>query len=433
MGVMSDTRRPMNVVGLRFLRVRKSLTVNAVSLMGATVATNVLGVVFWGVAAHLEPAAAVGRAAATVAALILLSTIAQLNLTNVFVRLLPRAGRLGTELVRSGYLAVVLLAVLVGGIYVATGLSARVVTGGWSARAMFTAAVVVLAIFALQDSVLTAFRLAPWVPVENISFAVGKLLLLPLLVALPIGAPLVVSWVIPAALAVVGVTVVLFGRVLPARQRLRGALPRRRGLISLIAGEYLGSICATATFQLMPLLVLWRLGPASAAYFTLPWLASLAITILLWNVGFAFAVEILGAHGSSEALLRRTLLLWGAVALGAVAVCLLAAYPLLDLAGGPVYASHGAGLLRLIGLAAPFSAVVTLFGTFAWLDRRIWMLASFQAAMGAAMVVLTLLLLPRAGLMAVGWANLITQAGAAAVMGPLALRRARRGSLAEAL
>ena len=99
---------------MRLPGVRKSLTVNAVSLMTATIATNALGLVFWAVAAHVQPPAAVGRAAASVAALVLLSTIAQLNLTNVFVRLLPGAGRLGITLVRGGYIAVVVVAVAIG-------------------------------------------------------------------------------------------------------------------------------------------------------------------------------------------------------------------------------------------------------------------------------------------------------------------------------
>ena len=67
------------------------------ALMTATIAANGLGLVFWAVAAHLQPPAIVGRASAAIAALTLLAMIAQLNLTNVFVRLLPRAGRLGTR------------------------------------------------------------------------------------------------------------------------------------------------------------------------------------------------------------------------------------------------------------------------------------------------------------------------------------------------
>jgi O-antigen/teichoic acid export membrane protein len=90
---------------IRLPRLPKSLTVNALALMTATIGANGLGLVFWVVAAHLQPPEVVGQASALVAALTLLAMIAELNLTNVIVRLLPAAGRLGTYLVGRAYLA----------------------------------------------------------------------------------------------------------------------------------------------------------------------------------------------------------------------------------------------------------------------------------------------------------------------------------------
>jgi O-antigen/teichoic acid export membrane protein len=411
---------------------KKSLTVNALSLMTATIATNALGLVFWAEATRLRSPAVVGRAAATVAALTLLATIAQLNLTNVFVRLLPTAGHLGKRLIGSGYLAVVAVALLVDSAYVTSGLSSRVVTGGWAAHALFVLGVAVLAIFALQDSVLTALRLAPWVTIENVSFAVCKLALLPALVLLPMGGGgIVVSWVIPAAVAVIAITVLLFTRILSRLQDADGALPDRRRLLSFVAGEYAGNLCATATVQLIPLIVVWRLGAAQVAYFTLPWLISMGITMLLWNVASSFVVELAGRRAHTNTLLERSLALWAAIVIGALAVCVLGAHPLLELAGHR-YAAHGAELLRLIGLSTPFSAVVAVYCTLAWIDCRIWRLAAFQAVSGVAMLGVTLILLPHLGIVAVGWANLGVQALAAAVAAPLAARRVMSGELAVA-
>lgn len=405
-------------------KLRKSITVNAVSLMVATLATNTLGLVFWAAAAHLEPPAVVGRAAAGVAALTLLAGIAQLNLTNVFIRLLPVAGRLGAPLVRRGYVAVVALSLVVALVYVGTRLSDHVVTGGWLARGLFAAAVPVLAIFALQDSVLTALRFTPWVPVENVSFAVSKIALLPLLVLLPAGG-IVASWVVPAAVAVLVVSVLLFRRVLPRLAALEGALPDRRQLASFVAGEYVSNICGIATIQLMPVLIVWRLGATEAAFFSLPWLALMALTFLLYNVSSSFLVETLGEHGRADRLVRRSLVLWAAIALAAFAACVLLAQPLLSLVGSR-YALHGAALLRLIGASVPFSAIVALYSTFVWLDRRVWLLAAIQAASGAALLATTLALLPHVGLTAPGWANLAIQGAEAAIMAPLAIRRIRR-------
>ncbi len=402
----------------------KSLTLNAASLMTATIVTNAFGLVFWAVAAHLRPAVVVGRAAAVVAALTLLATIAQLNLTNVFVRLLPTAGYLSRRLVSRGYLAVIALALVVGTAYIVSGLGSRIVTGGLSADLAFIAAVAVLALFALQDSVLTALRMAPWVTVENISFAVTKLALLPVFVLMRAGGAIALSWVIPAAVAVLVVSDRLFWRVLPRLDGVGGSLPGRRRLVSFVAGEYVGNIFAIAAVQLLPLIIVWRLGAAAAAYFTLPWLISMGISMLLWNVAQSFVVEVAGGHGQSPALLRRSLLLWGGLALGALVVCVAGAGPLLSLAG-PRYAAHGATLLRLVGLSAPFTAVSAAFCTLVWLDQRVWALAGFQALCGVALVGGTFVLLPGLGLPAVGWANLGTQVLAAALAGGLIVRRRR--------
>lgn len=412
-------------------RLRKSVTVNAVSLMTATAAASALGLVFWAEAAHLQPPPVVGRESAAIAALTLLAVIAQLNLTNVFIRLLPVAGRLSGGLVRRGYLAVLCLSLAIGAAYSAIGLRGHLVTGGWGQRALFLLAVPVLAVFALEDSVLTALRLAPWVPVENISTAAGRLVLLPLLGVTSLGGGIVASWVLPAAAAAIVVNSLLFRRALPALVTVDGTLPGRHRLLSFVAGEYAGSICATATIQVMPLLVVWRLGATQAAYLTLPWLIASGISLVMWNVASSFVVEAAGARGRPSALLRRSLLLWAAIVIGAVAICVPGAPLLLGLAGA-AYAAHGAALLRLIGLSAPFTALVVLYSTLAWLDQRVWLLAAFQAVLGVMVIGITLVLLPRAGLTAVGWAYLATQALAAAGAAPFTLRWMRRFELSGA-
>jgi O-antigen/teichoic acid export membrane protein len=416
-GTRAAHRRPQ--------RLRKSLTVNAMSLMTATLAANGLGLAFWAVAAHLEPPAAVGRASAGIAALTLLSMIAQLNLTNVFIRLVPAAGRLGALLIRRGYLVVVGLSFAAGLVYATTGLSAHVLTGGWTARALFVLAVPVLSVFALEDSVLTALRLAPWVAAENVSAAVARLALLPLLGVSLLSGGTIAAWVLPAAVAAVVVNSLLFGRALPALATVDGTLPGRRRLLSFVAGEYAGNLCFAASAQVVPLLVVWRLGTAQAAYLTMPWLIATGISLVMWNVAASFEVEAASGRGRPGALLRRSLLLWGAIAAAATAICELGARPLLELVGAR-YAAHGVVLLRLVGLSAPFSAMVVLFCALAWLDQRIWMLAGFQAGVGAVLVGTTVVLLPRLGLAAAGWAYLAAQALSAAAAAPFALRRMRQ-------
>ena len=67
----------------------------------------------------------------------------------------------------------------------------------------FVVAVNVLVLFALQDAVLTALRLSPFVPLENISTGALRVALVPVLLALSAANALTLAWVIPAALAVI--------------------------------------------------------------------------------------------------------------------------------------------------------------------------------------------------------------------------------------
>ena len=414
---------------IRLPRVPKGLTVNALALMTATLGANALGLVFWAVAAHLRQPATVGRASAAIAALTLLAMIAGLNLTNVIVRLLPAAGRLGTGLVARSYLVVIFLSVVAGLVYCFSGLGRHVVTGGWVEYLGFSFAVPVLAVFLLEDSVLTALRLAPYVAAENITTAIARIVLLPVLFLTAMGA--VWSWVLPALAAAIIVNSLLFGRALPDHGKVPGTLPGRRRLFSFVAAEYAGNVCAAASLQVMPLIVVWRLGPAAAAFMTLPWLIASGISLVLWNVSASFVVEIAGSHGHPGTLLRRSLLLWSGIVAAAVIVCVAGARPLMELVGAQ-YVADGVPLLRLIGLSAPFSALVIIYATLVWLDQRVWLLAGFQAIAGILLLASALLLLPKLGLTAVGWAYLGTQAALAAVVTPFTVRHIRRAEFGRA-
>jgi O-antigen/teichoic acid export membrane protein len=413
----------------RLPRLPKSLTVNALALMTATLGANALGLVFWAVAAHLRQPATVGRASAAIAALTLLAIVAGLNLTNVIVRLLPSAGRLGISLVARSYLVVIFLSVVAGLVYCFSGLGRHVVSGGWVEYLGFSFAVPVLAVFLLEDSVLTALRLAPYVAAENITTAIARIALLPVLFVTAMGA--VWSWVLPALAAAVIVNSLLFGRALPAHGSVAGTLPRRRRILSFVAAEYLGNFCATASVLVMPLIVLWRLGAAAAAYLTLPWLIASGISLVLWNVSASFVVEAAGLHGHLGTLLRRSLLLWAGIAVAAMVVCVAGARPLMEVVGSQ-YIAQGVPLLRLIGLSAPFTALVIIYGTLVWLDQRVWLLVGFQACAGTLLLGSALVLLPRLGLTAVGWAYLGTQAALAAAVTPFTVRHIRRAEFGRA-
>ncbi len=396
----------------------RGLTVNAISLMLATCATSALGLIFWALVAHVHSTAAFGRAFAEVAALTLLATLSQLNMNNVIIRLLPVAGRFTGTFIARAYLAVTALGLVVGSAFVASGFGSSVVGTGFWERAIFIGAVALLAIFTLQDSVLTALRIAHWVPVENVSFGSAKLALLPLLAFLPARLGPVVAWIIPVAVGVIAVNLLLFrGPVAQTRRMDSGELPERGRLLSFIAAEYACTLCALATLQVMPLLVLWRLGAVSEGYFTLPWLICTGITLLLWNIGASFVVAVMASPADVHKLLHRSLRLGGAVVLGAVLACCVAGSLILGVAGHR-YAVHGTSLLLLLGVSVPFTAVTVLYSSFAWIEQKLWRLVAIEAGSGLLLLTITFALLPHVGLVAIGWAYIGSQGLAAILMTP---------------
>ncbi len=396
----------------------RGLTVNAISLMLATCATSALGLIFWALVARTHITAAFGRAFAEVAALTLLATLAQLNLNNVTIRLLPVAGRFTGTFIARAYLAVTSLGLVVGSAFVASGFGSDVVGVGWGERAIFVLAVALLAIFTLQDSVLTALRIAHWVPVENASFGAAKLILLPMFAFLPGHLGPVVAWILPVAMGVLAVNLLLFrGPVAQTRRMHTGELPPRGRLLSFVAAEYACTLCALATLQVMPLLVLWRLGAVSEGYFTLPWLICTGITLLLWNIGASFVVAVIATPTDTPAHLRRSLRLGGVVVLCAVLACCVAGSLILGVAGHG-YAEHGTSLLFLLGLSVPFTAVTVLYSAFAWVEQKLWRLVAIEAGSGLLLLATTFALLPGLGLVAIGWAFLATQGVAAILMTP---------------
>ena len=62
------------------------------ALVANTVGTNVIGAVYWAVAARLYGPEDLGRATALISALTLVATLSQLNLSNTLMRFLPQMG-----------------------------------------------------------------------------------------------------------------------------------------------------------------------------------------------------------------------------------------------------------------------------------------------------------------------------------------------------
>lgn len=381
---------------------------NAAALMLSSGGTAVLGVAFWGIAAHLASASVIGRTSAEIAAMALLANLAQLSFGAVFERFLPVAGTKTRSFILRAYALCTSLAFVAAVIYVSSGFAERFLPSTLAWRTVFVASVVMWTIFVLQDSALTGLRAAKWVPLENIFFALAKMALLPAFLALSAGQGIFLAWTSPVAITIIAVSWYLFGRRIPDHERYStrvGNLPRTSEIMTLALAHYATFLLSMFTPAIVTLIVIQRLGAVMNAYYYLPALIASGATYFLWNIATSFLVE---ASSEPYAVRRhaKTTILTGAAVLGPIVVLgVVFASPLLRIFGAP-YATHGTTLLRMLLLALPGSAVTILFTSFAWLDRRLWWMVARSLVSAGAYFTIVFSLIGRYELAAIGWASL---------------------------
>jgi O-antigen/teichoic acid export membrane protein len=343
---------------------------SAYSLMLNSGVTAVLGIAFWVVAARLYEADEVGRDAALIAAMVELSTICQLNLTNALTRFLPSLERGSARALLAAYAASGAAALLIGSLFV--GLAPLVSEKLDFLRAdpriavLFVLALVSWGWFGLQDAALTALRRAPWIPVENAAFGVLKLVALPLAVAIGTSHGVFLSWLLPAALLLIPVNLFLFRTAIPVhltRYRPKGSslqLLGRRALVRFMAQDWGATVLAQASTTALPLLIVVMIGSAANAYFYIPFTIVVAFNMLFHAASTSLVVEGAMAEDRIQVLtakLARHLVL---ILLAGTAF-IVAAAPLIMLPFGEDYVRESTSVLRILACACLFRAVTILY------------------------------------------------------------------------
>lgn len=403
----TESTRARNVAGRVAAHLRTPLYRNGYSLAFSTIASSVLGMVFWLVAARMLPAEVVGIDSALISAGALLGTIAQLNLTHGLNRFLPRAGRASASLVARAYAVTAGLAVVVSIVYL-LGIDlwspslAFVARQPWLA-AWFVVSTALSCVFVLQDGALTGLRRAGWVPVENIAYGVAKLGLLAGLVVVGIGTPVFLAWTVPHLVLLVAISWLLFRRLLPAHARAtagREAPLDWRHIRRFVAGDYAAALMSTGLSNVLPILVLELTDAAASAYFALSWSVAYTLFLLSRNMGMSLVAEV--AHDESRldeysaAIVRQTARLLTVP----VAILVIGA-PLVLRVFGADYAA-GTTLLRLLALSAFPGIIVSLFMAVARIQRRMRVLVAVMAVLNGGVLAASLLLVPRMGITGVG-------------------------------
>jgi len=417
---MATPRNPPAGLRARLLRhLRHPLIRNGYALVLNSGSGAVLGMAFWVVAARRYDVGTVGVNAALIAALTLLSTISQLNLSNVLNRFLPGAGRRTGRVILGCYLASVGMSVVVGLVFLAG-------TARWSPElafvsrdprlsAWFLLALALWSLFVLQDGALSGLRRSSWVFGKNTVFGAVKLLvlLLPAVVAMRTG--IFLAWTVSMVPLLVVGNVLMFRRLVAGR--VADAAPARasvavRPIARFVAADYVVALAGTGLISALPILVLELSGDAEAAYFSIAW--SISYTLYLVSRGMATSLLVEGAteparlgEYSYRAAVQTGVLLAPLVA----ATVLLA--PLLMRVFGPQYAEGATTVLRLLALSAIPSAVIVVYSAVERVQGRMLRLVVVTLVVNVGALALSALLLETYGLAGIGVAWLLTQAVAA--------------------
>jgi len=382
---------------------------NSYALVLSGIGSTALGLGFWALAVRLYPPEEIGRTSAAVAMMILLSSITQLNLTNGLVMFLPDAGSRTGPLVRSAYAIAALSSLIGAGSFTIAAFGYLFFANGSTAgfAVLFVLAVPLWSVFVLQDAALTGLRSAGMVPVENVAFALIKIVLIvPLAVFPQLG--LLSAWLLSAGLVIIPLNAYLFRRLIPKRDNALATVGSWWQVRRYLASDYMGGLLETAFVGVLPVVVAWKLGLVANAYFYTSWIVVTALEAVLFSIGSSLTVE--GAHerSATAVLHNRAVKMTAALILPVVAIGFVGAPWLLRIYGHE-YAVNATALFQLLLLAMPLRAIVVLRISVLRIERRGLSIMGYQGVNACLLLVGTLLVVERFGLAGVGWVFLTVQ------------------------
>ncbi len=395
--------------------LRNPLYRNGYALVLSSAATSALGMVYWILAARSYTDEAVGLNSALISTMIFLASVAQLNLVNALNRFIPRAGRATGRLAIYAYLISLAMALTTGVLFVlgidiwapALGfLGSRPFFTLW-----FTFAIMTWCIFVLQDSLLTGLRRATWVPIENTIFALAKIVLL-----IGFARPfpqygVFASWTVPVVALLLPVNLLIFRRLIP--RHVQATQGRAEPIVPVeiakyVVSDYFGSLIWMATINLLPLIVLERVGAAANAYFYLSWTIAYSLYLVSRNMGMSLITEAAMDQTQLRVYSYRMFVQTARLLVPGVTVILLGAPYILRLFGNS-YATEGTALLRLLCLSALPNIVTSIYVAIARVQRRMIAIVLVFTSLCALVLTLSYILLEVYGIMGVGVAWLSSQ------------------------
>jgi O-antigen/teichoic acid export membrane protein len=325
-------------------------------LVANTAGTSIIGAAYWAVAAHLSSPEELGRATALISALMLVSTLSQLNLSSTLTRFLPRLGaRTAGRLINFSYMGSTVTALIGGVIFVvvAPRLSSQwsYVGDSYFLAGLFILAVIVWELFTLQDAALVGLQRAGAIPIENVVYGLLKLILLVAGALLLHSTDVLASWTLPLILLIPVINWLMFRRYLRDRHpedRVAGL--KFRHVARFASVDYAGLLFSQITGNFIPLLVMSTLGAtANGSFYIAGIITSGAVTV---GLNFSTGLMVEGSASPDRlAQLVRGVLRRVALTMVPGTIVLILGARLIARIYGASNAAHTATLLQVLAIS----------------------------------------------------------------------------------
>lgn len=382
---------------------------NALYLIAGNGLGAVLGFVFWAMAARFYAASNVGFIAAAISAVGLLGTLANLGLGTGLVRFLPQDGKKAAQLINFSLWLVFFTAALLTVIFLLG-------TGWWSPGLVtfrqnashflaFTLFSAFTAMAAVTDGVFIARRRAGFAMGRGLSMNVIKLLLVMMFATMTQAYGIFIAWGAALSISLLLGLFIFLPRLLPGflpapnlDWRGRGEVVRY-SLVNNAAG-----LVAGLPGQLLPIILLGRLGAEANAFFFIAWQIMAALSMVPSSISTSLFAE--GCHDENELLGNawRSRRLAFAIMTPVIILLLFFADPLLRVFGAE-YAGNSTQLLRLFSLSLLPITVNQVWFSVLRVHKRLWALTILNGIIALVTLAGSYLLLPYMGTQAtgVGW------------------------------
>jgi O-antigen/teichoic acid export membrane protein/aminoglycoside phosphotransferase (APT) family kinase protein len=381
-----------------------------------------LGFVYWIIAAHAYAPDVVGLNSAAISTMMLVSGVAQLNLIGGLLRFVPGAGPSTWRLVGWSYAISVVVAAVASFVFFvvarAWAPSLEFLSSDDGFAFWFIVATMVWCIFNLQDAVLTGLRRAVWVPVDNVLFAVVKIVLLVIFAATLPRFGIFASWTFAVVLSVIAINALLVLRLIPEHVRAPIKSPEvanARLISRFVAADYVGGLTWIVAITLIPIVITEQLGAAQNAYYSLAWVMTTPLYLVSANTGSSLMVAVVNEQARLREYTHRVFVQTAGLVVPAALVLTIAAPYFLELLGS-AYADRGTTPLRLMALSS-IPAMVTALYTSVWrAEKRLSLLVWVRSVLNTALVLLSLALLHPYGIRGAAFAWLAVQTVGAVVL-----------------